>query len=508
MQREDGGTCPPLDGAAATAGCGALTRAAIAGYVQRLDRILVEARELGCQEALRDMARVPPPDGVPVGHLLERKRRELLGRFDRLRTRHVQVEVTDRLTWFRALGACAELAGCIEVVLAGETPSLPRQLPVAGPWPPELPTWLQAAAWLGFAAPHDRGEAFLDLATGWLTLAGPPMFVQEALRGLDRGCGHLPLDLHVPWDPRREWVEGSTQGLRIQLANLTDDVLIVSELACPGAAGLSEHLRRASLGRLGRSSTSGGYAYEAGAAGVTAPVFFSVVLRRGQTRALTWSLPTGEGGDGWRRLEARVARLSGADFCQRAYLPGPRAGLGSPAAIPYLPVTPRELEEAGDWSSVLIPEPEALPWTTQAWLLPVFVASRPFSLAQALGLIDKELPAVHYSRWQQAWVLADGHGTLLVAPDRVEAVPHVAPACYVVVDGPEQRVGLRVAERIVSRVREGLLAVQDWSSHPLGLPVHVPRAALPVLWRLAARMELRLTTTRDTLGRAILMLEA
>jgi hypothetical protein len=480
----------------------------VAGYVQRLDRIVSEAKEACWQEALRDLARVTPPDGVPLGHLLERKRRELLGRFDRLRTRHVKVDATDRQGWLRGLMACAELAGCHEVVVASASPRVERPVPIGGPWPSGLAAELEQATWLGFAAPRDRGEAFLDLSTGCLTLAGTPLFVQEALRGLDRWCGQLPLDLHVPWDPRRDWLEGSSQALRVQLVNVTNDVLVVSELACPTTAGLSEHFKRSSLGRLRRSDASGGYAYEAAAAGVTEPVFFSVVLRRGQSRALAWSLPTGEGGDGWRRLEARVARVPAARFSHVAYLPGPRTGLGIPSAIPYMPVTPRDLEEPGDWSSVLIPEPETLPWTTQAWLLPVYVASRSFSLAQAMAMVGRQLPAVHYSRWQQAWVLADGRGTLLVGPDRIEPAPHIDPACYVVVDGQEQRVGLRVSERVMPQAREGLLAVQDWASHPLGLPVHVPRAALSMLWRLAARLNVRLGLTRDTLGRAILMLDA
>ncbi|MEB3222025.1 MAG: hypothetical protein VKS61_08095 [Candidatus Sericytochromatia bacterium] len=507
MQRDEWGGPAPREGVGGGRDREAPGRSALAGYVAQLDRIVGEAREPSWLEAARALARVPAPEGLLVGHVVERKRRELLGRFDRMRTRHVRVDVADRPAWLRGLQACAELAGCTELLLTGAGEARRCLLQAGRSWQPHAPEPAAGLTGAGFAAPSDRGEAYLDLVTGWLTLAGPPMFVREALRNLDRLDCQLPLDVHVPWDPRRDWLEGSPQGMRVQLTNLSQDILVVAEVGSPEPGALAEHLRRSSLGRLRHVEAEGCYEYEPAAPGVTAPVFHCVVLRPGQSRTVVWNLPAGEAGDGWRRFEVTLARLSPAQFATHAYMPAPRTGFGVPASIRYVRPTPDLQEEPGDWTSVLLPDAGRLPWQRSAWQLPVFVQPRAFSAAQARTLVSPELTPIHYSRWQQAWVLADGAGSVLAWQDRIERQPRVDPACYVVVDSQDQRLALQISGRALPQAREALVAVQDWASHGLGLPVHLPRAALPSLWRLAERHGLQLGVARDVLGRAILHLD-
>lgn len=488
MEREWGTSAPamaPGDGmAGAPPGL-----ARLGSYVARLDRLVSEAREGTWDQAARSLSAVPPPDGVVSGHLLERKRRELLARFDRVRTEHLRVPVDIPGVWPELLQRCAELAGLPWGACAGC--SRPAR---------------DDAGWLGFTAPHDRGEVLLDLAGGWLTLHGPPLFVQEAQRLVDRRLGCAPLALHVQWDQRRDWLEGGSLAQRVQLTNISGDTLVLAEIGSADPHALPESLARASLGRLSHDPSSDSFLYDPAATGSTPPCFYSVVLRPGQSRTLVWNLELGGGGDQWRSLQVRHARFDEAAFQKAAYVPGPRAGFGFPAAIPYQHPAPSTAGSAPDWGTVLLPEVPAGCWHTSTWAVPYFVAGRPFSLAAAQARLGRQAEGVHYSRWQQAWVLAEDGGTTLVGPGRIEHLPRIAPACYVVVDAGDQRVGLRVSPALVSRVRPALLGVPDWESHALGLAVHLPRSLLPTLWNLVDSLALRLMVGRDLLGRPILAL--
>ena len=486
---------------------------AVLGYVQRLDRVVSEAREGQLDEALSALDHVDPPPGLATGHLLERKRRELLSRFERVRHQVLRVADGGFAPWLDFFLASAEMAGCDHVEVRWRRPPwrgrAVDRIPISEgrAWRMRLSdTPFDAISAMAHVAPGDAGQAMLDAEGGWLTLYGPPFFATQSQRALDQATGQAPLAMTLVWDHAREVLEGAGLITRITVTNLSDDIVVIDQIGTDLPYDAPESYRRASMGALTHDAAAGAYVYDASAPTPTPAAFFTAVLRPGQARTVMLIVKMLEGGDIWREVRVRYARFAEAAFGHEAYVPTQGRIDAFPPVVSY-----RRLEQAADprkadLTTVLLPEVPETAWREAAWAFPFHAARRRFSLAQARARIGGEAHPVHYSRWQQAWIMATPDGCAVVAPSRVTLYPRVDPACFVLIDDAEQRVPLRFAEAVLPVFRSLPLGISDWESHALGLSVSLPKLKLTSLFQEVDRLGCAMGLSRNLLGRPTIVI--
>lgn len=486
---------------------------AVLGYVQRLDRLVADAREAQLDAALAALEHVDPPIGLPTGHLLERKRRELLARFDRTRHQVLRVQGGAFERWLDFFLTSAEMAGCDHVELRWARP--PRRgravdrIPVeeGRAWRMRLSgTPLDAIAAMAHVAPGDAGQAMLDAEGGWLTLYGPPFFATQSQRALDAATGQAPLALALTWDHAKEILEGAGLITRATITNVSDDVIVLDQLGTDLAYDASESFRRASMGALSHDPIEGSYVYDASAPTPTPAAFFTAVLRPGQTRTVMLTVKMLEGGDAWRELRVRYARFDEAAFAQAAFVPTAGRVEAFPPVVAYRRLAQTAEPRKADLTTVMLPDVPEAAWREATWAFPFHAARRRFSLAQAKQRVGGNAQPVHYSRWQQAWIMATPDGCAVVAPSRVTLYPRVDPACFVLIDDAEQRVPLRFAEAVLPVFRSLPLGISDWESHALGLSVSLPKLKLTSLFQEIDRLGCAMGIGRNLLGRPTIVI--
>lgn len=486
---------------------------AVLGYVQRLDRVVAEAREAQLDEALLALEHLDPPPGLPTGHLLERKRRELLGRFDRVRHQIVRLEGGDFARWLDFFLTSAEMAGCDHVEVRWRR--APRggravdRIPIAEgrAWRMRLSgTPLDAISAMAHVAPGDGGQALLDAEGGWLTLYGPPFFATQSQRALDAATGRAPLAVALSWDHAKEVLEGAGLITRITITNVSDEILVLDQVGTDLPFDAPEAFRRASMGALIHDPVEGSYVYDASAPTPTPAAFFTGVLRPGQSRTVMLTVKMLEGGDAWREIRVRYARFEEAAFGQAAFVPTPGRYDAFPPVVAYRRLELSAEPRKADLTTVLLPEVADSAWREAAWAFPFHAARRRFSLAQARARVGGNAQPVHYSRWQQAWIMATPDGCAVVAPSRVTLYPRVDPACFVLIDDAEQRVPIRFAEAVLPVFRSLPLGIADWESHALGLSVSLPKLKLTSLFQEVDRLGCAMGVGRNLLGRPTIVI--
>jgi hypothetical protein len=512
MERGDNrpaGVAGPLSGQAALAD----PQEAILGYVQQLDRVVAEAREAAIDDALAALEHVEPPRGLAVGHLLERKRRELLARFERARHQTMRVGGSRFGPWLDFFLTSAEMAGCDHVEVRWRRP--PRgaraveRIPVAEgrAWRMRLSgTELADVSAIAHVAPGEAGQAMLDAEGGWLTLYGPSFFATQSQRALDAATHEAPLALSLVWDHAKEVLEGAGLVTRITVTNVSDDVLVLDQVATDLPYDAPEHFRRASMGALTFDEAEGAYVYDASAPQPTPAAFFTAVLRPGQTRTIMLVVKMLEGGDAWREIRVRYARFDEATFAREAFVPAPGRVDAFPPVVAYRRLGEQADPRQVDLTTVLLPGVPEAAWREAAWAFPFHAARRRFSLAQARARVGEDALPVHYSRWQQAWIMATQEGCAVVAPSRVTLYPRVDPSCFVLIDDAEQRVPIRFAEPVLPVFRSLPLGISDWESHALGLSVSLPKLKLTSLFQEVDRLGCAMGVGRNLLGRPTIVI--
>lgn len=486
---------------------------AILAYVQRLDHLVAEARESAIDEALLALDRLDPPPGVPTGHLLERKRRELLGRFERVRHQILAVAGGSFDDWLAYFLASADMAGCDQLELrwrrAPRGQRAVERIPVAEgrAWRERLAgTPMSAVSALAHVAPGDQGQAMLDAEGGWLTLHGPPFFVTQSQKALDRAIGRAPVALTLNWDHAKEVLEGAGLATRLVVTNVSDDVIVLDAVGTDLPYDATESFRRASMGALTRDERADSYVYDASASTPTPAAFYTAALRPGQSRTIMLVVKMLEGGDAWREVRMRYARLTQDVFKRLAYIPAPGRADGFPPVIAYARLDRHPDADKADLTTVLMPSIPEVHWRESAWAYPFHAARRRFSLAQARAKVGDDAQPVHYSRWQQAWIMATRDGCALVAPSRTTIYPRIDPGSFVLIDDAEQRVPLRFAENVLQTFRSLPLGITDWESHALGLSVSLPKLKLTSLFQEVDRLGCSMGVGRNLLGRPTLVI--
>jgi hypothetical protein len=486
---------------------------ALHAYVVALDRVLGRCGELGVARTQRALEAVQPPgDGLPVGHLLERKRRELLERFGLARHQHLFLPDVPLENWLRFFFAAAEMNGADAVTVDWQPDAvgeLPRQS-VAVSDGVRFQLTVRAAGKtladvreLSYVAPSGEHLAALNVATSWLAIAAHPWHFGQTLRELDRLTGMTPLDIHLSTDLGRELQEGVGLVVRLHVRNLTPDVLVLEDLATDHRYDPREGFTQKSLGTLAYDATANRYQYVATAAGVTATAFRTAVLGPGQERVLTMTLKLLEGGEWWRTFTLRYQRFAIDDFRKHAYVPVPGSISQFPPEVFYGPVAELPDPASADLTTVVLnTAPGDL--ASMHWAYPFHVGQRSFSLAQARGRVSDDSEPVHFSRWQQAWVMALAEGCALVSPSRVTLYPRIDPCAFVVIDDAEQRVPVRFHAALLPIYRSLPLGIMDWDSHGLGLSVSLPKLKLTCFFQEIERMGVALVVEKNLLGRPTL----
>jgi hypothetical protein len=261
---------------------------------------------------------------------------------------------------------------------------------------------------------------------------------------------------------------------------------------------------QAALGRLVHDEATDRYSYDALAPGATAGTFHTAVLLPGEERVQLLTLKLLEGGECWREVRLRYRRFSREGFRRQAYVPMQEVGEGFPPRLYYGAIAALQRPDDADLASVLLggdlPAPGEL-----TWAFPFHVGRRAFSLAQARNRLPDGSEAVHYSRWQQAWVMRLEQGCALVSPSRITLYPTVDPRAFILIDEAEQRVPIRFADGLLPLFRSLPLGITDWESHALGLSVSLPKLKLTSFFQEAERLGVSLGLGENMLGRGTLV---
>ncbi|MDB5101200.1 MAG: hypothetical protein JWM80_5621 [Cyanobacteria bacterium RYN_339] len=482
-------------------------------YVVAMDRVLARAHEASPELALRQLEAIVPPAELPSGHLLERKRRELLERFNLARHQHLRLPDVGLDAWLAFMLAAAEMGGSAgiavdwaptqdgpvrrELVPVEHGSSFRRAQAVNG-------RTLADVRELSHVAPGGPSHAALDAATGWLTLAAPPWIFRQVLRELDRVTGAAPLDVALAYDPGREIQEGTGLAVRLAVRNVSDDVIVLEDVCTDHPYDPAESFTHVAMGRLAHDPSTDRYAYDAVAPGVTATAFRTAVLRPGEERVVVLTLKLLEGGECWRSFRLRYHRFDPAAFRHMAYVAMPGPSHVFPPQVSYGPIAALERPDAADTTTVILAG-NPLPGHALRWAYPFHVGRRAFSLAQARNRVPDGCEPVHYSRWQQAWVMRLAEGCALVSPSRVTLYPRVDPRAFILIDEAEQRVPVRFSEALLPVFRSLPLGVTDWESHGLGLSVSLPKLKLTSFFQEAERLGVALGLGENLLGRRTLL---
>lgn len=476
-------------------------------YAIQLDRLIARAPTMGYQAALHQAETLYRPRPEEAAELiLERKRRELKESLGLWRQAHFHLPGAEPARVGPALLETAEMTGASGL-------SMQTDLWSAEPWrvwpldtPPEALQQALAEAGpaltaLSHVAPDGRAEAIYDVDHETLSLGAAPFAFEQSLRAIDAATGQLPLDVSLSYDRAREVLEGGSVIVRLTLKNMSSDCLVLESLRTDGPYDQPETFSRASLGALRYDAFRDRYVYGSAEAGAAPKPFHTAALRPGATHTVQLALKFLESGTVWREFSLKYRRLPLDRFMALAYVPVPLDNGQFPPEVAYQPMRDLPRPEAVDWGTFLLRQPERLTLhgLGAAWAFPV--GQRPFPLAKARSLAPQAGEAVHYSRWQQGWILRLGEkGTALVTPQRVTEYPQVSPECFVLVDESEQRVPLRFAEGQVSRFRPLALGINDWESHAMGLSVSLPKYKLGTFFAELARLRCRTEVTQNLLG--------
>lgn len=482
-------------------------------YVVALDRVLARSHELSPDVALRQLEAVTPPAALPVGHLLERKRRELLERCNLVRHQHLRLPGVGLDAWLAFMLAAAEMAGAAGLAVdwapTDDGPIRREVVPLdaGGPFRRALAGHaLAELRELAYAVPGGPSHGAVDATTGWLTLAAPPWIYRQTLRELDRLTGAMPLDVALGYDPGREIQEGTGLAVRIAVRNVSSDVIVLEDVCTDHPYDPPESFTHVAMGRLAHDPATDRYAYDAVAPGVTATAFRTAILRPNEERVVVLTLKLLEGGECWRAFRLRYHRFELAAFRRAAYVAMPGPSHTFPPQVCYGPIAALDRPEAADTTTVIMHGPLAEPQELR-WAYPFHVGRRAFSLAQARNRVPDGCEPVHYSRWQQAWVMRLAEGCALVSPSRVTLYPRVDPQAFILIDETEQRVPVRFAEQLLPVFRSLPLGVTDWESHGLGLSVSLPKLKLTSFFQEAERLGVSLGLGQNLLGRRTLYVQ-
>jgi hypothetical protein len=481
-------------------------------YVTRLNAVIARAQESAIEHALQQLDRVPKPthDDVAVATLLDRKRRELLEQFNVVRHEIAAMPDLSLDDWLAFFFTSAELAGSDAVTVVWNEP--PEGFPPVMAVPVGQGALFRASmlelgislAWvreLNHLAPSGRGQAALEVSTGTLTTSGSPFFFEQSKRALDARTHGAPLACTFSYDRARDVQEGMLLAVKLNVRNLSNDFLVLEELLTDHSYDQREVFRRPSLGKLVYDEPSDRFTYQSVAPGVTGTPFHTAVLKPGEERSTVVSLKMLDGGDSWRRFRLRYRRFSPEDFKRMAYVPMPKAMDQFPPNVVYAPMAEAPQPDKVDLLTIVLSPSVDGPTDEASWYYPFHIGRRPFSLEQARKRLPDGGEPVHFSRWQQAWVLRTDGGCALVTQTRVTAYPRVEAEAFVLIDESEQRVPVRFDEAVLPAFKSQPLGITDWESHGLGLSVSLPKHKLTTFFQELERLGCTLKLTRNLLGR-------
>lgn len=480
-------------------------------YALRLNQVIARSQSAGLELAQRQLERVPRPGGCDLESalLLDRKRIELLEFFQQARHEISFPEPVALDDWLAFFFASAEMAGSAAVTLFWSEPGRAAEQ-VAADDAARLRARLRrervkldALRELNHAS--GIGLAGLDVATGCLTLSGRPFFVEQSQRLLDGLAGAAPLSFAISYDRSRDMQEGTIVAVQATFRNLSQDYLVLEALGTSHPYDQREVFNRPSLGSLTYDEAADRYTYQTAAPGVTGASFHTMVLRPGESRFVMLNLKMLDGGTTWREFQLSYRRLGEAEFAAGCYVPVPGPVDQFPPNVIYAPLASVDDPSRVDLSRVVL-RSEA-PCHTGRWAYPFHVGRRPFSLEQARRLLPSSCEPVHFSRWQQAWVLRTAEGCALVTPTRVTAYPRVEPEAFVLIDEAEQRVPVRFDDALLGTFMGLPLGIMDWESHRLGLSVSLPKLKLTPFFQELERLGLSLRLTQNLLGRRSLWVQ-
>lgn len=481
-------------------------------YVTRLNAVIARAQENAIEPALQQLERVPRPghDEVAAATLLDRKRRELLEQFNVVRHEIAVLPGLGLDEWLGYFFTSAELSGSDAVVVVWHEP--PEGFPPIMTVPlsqgalyraslQELAVPLEWVREINHMAPNGRGHAALEVATQTLTLSGSPFFFEQSKRALD-GFTHLaPLSCTFTYDRARDVQEGMLLAVKLNVRNLSQDFLVLEELSTDHTYDQHEVFRRPSLGKLVYDEGTDRFTYQSVAPGVTGTPFHTAVLRPGEERTTVVNLKMLDGGDSWRRFNLRYRRFAAQDFKRLAYVPMPKAMDQFPPNVVYAPMSEAANPDKVDLLTIVLSPGADDAWHEASWYYPFHIGRRPFSLAQARKRLPDGGEPVHFSRWQQAWVLRTDSGCALVTQTRVTAYTRVEAEAFVLIDESEQRVPVRFEDGVLPLFKALPLGITDWESHGLGLSVSLPKHKLTTFFQELERLGCSLRLTRNLLGR-------
>lgn len=485
-------------------------------YATRLNFVIARSREDALETALTQMDAIPMPqrDDLDTTMILERKRRELLEHLNVLRHEISYVPDVSLEAWLEYFFISADLSGAHVVTVSWDEPppGYPPTFEVPLAMAPEfrrhvseLGLGLSQLRELNHVAPDGRGMAALDGRTSCLTLSGPPFFFEQTRRELDRVLHQAPIGCTFGYDRSKDVQEGMLLPVRLHLRNFSQDYLVFDALWTNHPYDQQEVFSRPSLGRLEFNEGLDCYTYQTGASGITEAPFRTAVLAPGDERMIAINLKMLESGDTWREFFLRFQRFGPEAFRQAAFVAVPGPTTHFPPDVIYARLSEVVNPERVDLSSVIL-HPGAAGVTQQAhWAYPFHVGRRAFSLAQARKRVGDDSEAVHFSRWQQAWVLRTASGCALVTQSRTTAYPRIQAECFVLVDESDQKVPIRFAEELVPIFMALPLGITDWESHRLGLPVSLPKLRLTALFHEVERLQCAMGLTRDLLSRSALI---
>jgi hypothetical protein len=488
-------------------------------YATRLNAVIARAQESAVDGALQQLDRVPKPthDELAGALLLDRKRREMHEHFKLMRHEIAKLHGLSVDVWLGYFLTSAELSGSPGVTIVWHEPPEGFQPVMHVPVEQgalfrasmsELGVPIEWVRELNHVAPHGLGQAAFETATETLTLTGAPLFFELSRRALDALSGVAPLVCAFTYDRARDVQEGMLLAVKLTVRNLSNDYLVLEELQTDHAYDQHEVFRRPSLGKLVYDEATDRFTYQSVAPGVTGTPFHTAVLKPGEERTTVLNLKMLDGGDSWRRFSMKYRRLTPEAFRHVAYVAMPKAMDQFPPNVVYAPMAEAPNPDKVDLLTIVLSPTLDGPWHETAWYYPFHIGRRPFSLAAARKRLPEGGEPVHFSRWQQAWVLRTETGCALVTQTRVTAYPRVEAEAFVLVDEAEQRVPVRFDDAVLPQFKNLPLGITDWESHGLGLSVSLPKHKLTTFFQELERSGAALKLTRNLLGRQSLHVTA
>lgn len=489
---------------------------AVHDYALRLNQVIARAREDAPKAALDQLEQTPAPaiGGLEAIAMRDRKRLELLEHLKQVRQEVLLLPDLTLDAWLDFFFTSADMAASPSVHVGWADP--PDGFAIA-----EQVSVEQGAAFrerlraggatlhqlreLNHHSPGYRGQAALDAGCQCLTLCGHPFYFEQAKRALDRLSARSPLACTFSYDRTRDVQEGMLLAVRLTLRNLSTDYLVLDALQTDHATDAEERFSRPSLGQLSYEPGLDCFTYQAMAQGVTTTLFHTACLRPGEERMVSINLKMLSEGDSWREFLLRYRRFDEASFGAAAFVATPGPTDQFPPSVVYARLQDLPEPERADLATVLLHPAEAGVPETICWAMPFHIGRRAFPLSQARKRLSEPAEPVHFSRWQQAWVMRTADGCALVTQSRVTRYPRVDPECFVLIDEAEQRVPVRFADTLVPTYMALPLGIADWESHRMGLSVSLPKLKLTAFFQEVERLGCAIAVVQNMLGRQSLL---